>query len=152
MTWPPASALRTSAAGTWCAVALVAIFCALTGLRIADLVSNRYYVVSASTSSFGPGESWSFPERAAAFIEREQLPGNIFQPYNLGGFTALRLGPHYLDYIDGRGVSQRGLRRRTASAGAIARFAFLGAGRFAPRYQCHSALAGALRRTRRAST
>ena len=98
--------LRTSAAGTWCVVALVAIFCALTGLRIADLVSNRYYVVSASTSSFGPGESWSFPERAAAFIEREQLPGNIFQPYNLGGFTALRLGPHYLDYIDGRGVSQ----------------------------------------------
>jgi tetratricopeptide (TPR) repeat protein len=97
--------LRESAC-TWCAVALVAIFCALAGLRIADLVSNRYYVVSASTSSFGPGESWSFPERAAAFIEREKLPGNLFQPYNLGGFTALRLGPHYLDYIDGRGVSQ----------------------------------------------
>jgi tetratricopeptide (TPR) repeat protein len=96
---------RASAAGTWCAVALVAIFCALTALRIADLVSNRYYVVSASTSSFGPGESWSFPERAAGFIERENLPGNLFQPYNLGGFTALRLGPHYLDYSDGRGVS-----------------------------------------------
>lgn len=93
------------AAGAWCAVALAAIFCALTALRMADLVSNRYYVVSASTSSFGPGESWVFPERAAGFIEREKLPGNIFQPYNLGGFTALRLGPHYLDYSDGRGVS-----------------------------------------------
>jgi tetratricopeptide (TPR) repeat protein len=81
------------------------LLCAVTTLRIADLVSNRYYVVSASTSSFGPGESWWFPERAAAFIEGEKLPGNIFQPYNLGGFTALRLGPRYLDYSDGRGIS-----------------------------------------------
>jgi len=87
------------------AVALVGFLCILATLRISDLASSRYFVVSSSTSSFGPGESWWFPERAAAFIEREKLPGNIFQPYNLGGFAALRLGPHYLDYIDGRGVS-----------------------------------------------
>lgn len=99
------TAQRISAALRWGAIALVAILCFVTTLHIADLVSNRYYVVSASTSSFGPGESWWFPERAAAFIEREKLPGNIFQPYNLGGFTAVRLGPNYLDYIDGRGVS-----------------------------------------------
>ena len=86
------------------AVSIVAL-CAVTALRISDLVSDRYYIVSASTSNFGAGESWWFPERAAAFIEREKLPGNIFQPYNLGGFTALRLGPRYPDYIDGRGVS-----------------------------------------------
>jgi len=96
---------RISGVVTWGAVALIVMLCAGTTLRIADLTSNRYYVVSASTSSFGPGESWWFPERAAAFIEREKLPGNLFQPYNLGGFTALRLGPGYLDYIDGRGVS-----------------------------------------------
>jgi Tfp pilus assembly protein PilF len=96
---------RISGGLRWGAVALVAILCFVTTLRIADLVSDRYYVVSASTSSFGPGESWWFPERAAAFIEHEKLPGNIFQPYNLGGFTAARLGPNYLDYIDGRGVS-----------------------------------------------
>jgi Tfp pilus assembly protein PilF len=84
--------------------ALLAVLCAVTALRIGDLVSDRYYVVSASTSNFGAGESWWFPERAAEFIEREKLPGNIFQPYNLGGFTALRLGPRYPDYIDGRGV------------------------------------------------
>ena len=95
----PSSALR------WAGAALIVAVCAMTALRIADLVSNRQYVVSASTSSFGPGESWWFPERAAAFMEREKLPGNIFQPYNLGGFTALRLGPQYPDYIDGRGVS-----------------------------------------------
>jgi Flp pilus assembly protein TadD len=84
---------------------LFAVLAALSVVRIADLASNRYYVISSSTSSFGPGESWWFPERAAEFIEREKLPGNIFQPYNLGGFTTLRLGPQYPDYIDGRGVS-----------------------------------------------
>jgi tetratricopeptide (TPR) repeat protein len=98
-------ATKLSVAVQWCTVSLLAILCAITTLRIADLASNRYYVVSASTSVFGPGESWWFPERAAAFMEREKLPGNIFQPYNLGGFTALRLGPHYLDYSDGRGIS-----------------------------------------------
>ena len=41
------------------------------------------------------GESWWFPERAAAFIERERLPGNVFHDYNLGGFVAWRLGPAY---------------------------------------------------------
>ena len=92
-------------AGVVAAVAMVAILLALCGLRVADLETNRLYLVSGATSSFGFGESWWFPERAASFIERERLPGNIFQPYNLGGFTALRLGTGYADYIDGRGVS-----------------------------------------------
>jgi tetratricopeptide (TPR) repeat protein len=86
-------------------VALTIAIALLTSVRAGDLISNRYYVVSASTSDFGAGESWWFPERAATFIEREHLPGNIFQPYNIGGFAALRLGPHYLDYSDGRGIS-----------------------------------------------
>ncbi len=88
------------------AVALVAVIVAVCGVRVADLATNRMYLVTGATSSFGAGESWWFPERAAQFIERERLPGNIFQPYNLGGFTALRLGPQYPDYIDGRGVSE----------------------------------------------
>ncbi|HUO61417.1 MAG TPA: hypothetical protein VMU24_12165 [Candidatus Acidoferrales bacterium] len=94
-------------AGVWNGVVAVLLACvfAVSLVRVNDLVSDRYYVVSATTSSFGPGESWWFPERAAAFIEREGLPGNIFQPYNLGGFTALRLGPRYLDYSDGRGIN-----------------------------------------------
>jgi tetratricopeptide (TPR) repeat protein len=93
---------RISATITWGTVTVIAMTGAVTTLHIADLASNRYYAISASTSSFGTGESWCFPERAAAFIEREKLPDNIFQPYNLGGFSALRLGPGYLDYIDGR--------------------------------------------------
>jgi Tfp pilus assembly protein PilF len=89
----------------WAGVVVAIVLCAVAFVRGADLASNRTYIVTSSTSTFGTGESWWFPERAAAFIEREQLPGNIFQPYNLGGFTALRLGPNYLNYSDGRGVS-----------------------------------------------
>jgi MYXO-CTERM domain-containing protein len=83
-------------------VALMVALGAVTVLRIADLVTNRYYVVSSSITSFGAGESGWFPERAAAFIEAERLPGNIFQPINIGGFSAFRLGPGYPNYIDGR--------------------------------------------------
>ena len=64
-----------------------------------------HVITSNAIVDFGVGESWWFPERATAFIEREHLPGNIFQPFNLGGFTALRLGPNYPDYTDGRSVS-----------------------------------------------
>ncbi|MDR3763770.1 MAG: hypothetical protein P4M01_06700 [Acidobacteriota bacterium] len=89
----------------YAAMTVVALLVVNTALRASDLLSNRQYVVAAATTSFGAGESWWFPERAAAFIEREQLPGQFFQPYNIGGFTALRLGPKYLDYSDGRGIS-----------------------------------------------
>ncbi len=85
------------------AVFIAALF-ALTCVRIADLTSNRYYVLSSANSQFGPGESWWFPERAAAFIEHQDLPGNIFHAYNTGGFLAWRLGPRYRDYIDGRAI------------------------------------------------
>ena len=74
----------------------------ITLFRIADLASNRFYVIGSSTSLFGAGESWWFPERAAAFIERERLPGNLFHEYGLGGFVIFRLGPRYPDYVDGR--------------------------------------------------
>jgi tetratricopeptide (TPR) repeat protein len=46
--------------------------------------------------------SWWFPERAAAFIERENLPSNIFNSLLEGGFFTWRLGMKYPDYIDGR--------------------------------------------------
>jgi hypothetical protein len=88
-------------------VALVAVsaLCMLTFVRIADLISSRANIVADSGTLFGSGESWWFPERAAAFIRREKLPGNVFQEYNLGGFTAWGLGPDHRDFIDGRNVS-----------------------------------------------
>jgi len=86
-------------------VITASVLCLLTCVRIVDIASNRSYLRSDSEVLFGAGESWWFPERAAAFIQREHFPGNIFQLYNLGGFTAWRLGPTYGDFIDGRNVS-----------------------------------------------
>jgi tetratricopeptide (TPR) repeat protein len=88
-------------------LALAAVLVLLAAMRVADLASDRSYVVASDLQDFGMGGGWYDPERAAAFIEREQLPGNIFAPYNLGGFLALRLGPRYPDYVDGRAVGHQ---------------------------------------------
>jgi Flp pilus assembly protein TadD len=85
-------------------VAVAVLLVVLAGVRISDLVSNRTYVEGSSLTSFGAGESWWFPERAAAFILREAPPGELFHQYRLGGFVAWRLFPHYRDYIDGRAL------------------------------------------------
>jgi tetratricopeptide (TPR) repeat protein len=89
--------------GVTIAVALLAVM--LACLRSADLVSGRRYLASGDElGSFGTGLSWWFPERAAEFIDRENLPGQIFNSYNDGGFFVWRLGAKYPDYIDGRTI------------------------------------------------
>ncbi len=77
---------------------------AFVGVRIGDIVTNRYYLSSGQTSLFGSGLSWWFPQAAADFVEREKLPANIFHDYNTGGFLNWRLGPAYKTYIDGRAI------------------------------------------------
>ena len=80
---------------------------AVTGLavvRSCDLVSNRYYMRTAQLSLFGTGLSWWYPERAVEFLQREKLPGNVFNGYSLGGFLTWRLFPEYCDYIDSRAL------------------------------------------------
>ena len=90
--------LRVAFAGA--AVILLAMF---TYARSADLVTNRHYFGSTTDlATFGPGLSWWFPQRAAEFIEREKLPGEIFNTYDEGGYVSWRLGPERRDYIDGR--------------------------------------------------
>ncbi len=84
------------------ALIFVCVLCGITLVHTADFVSNRTHVVYQTQSRFGAGEASWFPEGAASFIRREQLPGNLFQEYGLGGFTAWRLGPEYPDFIDGR--------------------------------------------------
>jgi tetratricopeptide (TPR) repeat protein len=92
-----------SATGLTIGVALLAVM--LACLRSADLVSGRRYLASGDElGSFGAGLSWWFPERAAAFIQRENLPGQIFNSYNDGGYFVWRLGAKYPDYIDGRTI------------------------------------------------
>jgi len=76
----------------------------LVGVRVWDLVTNRYYLRTPyQFSLFGPGESGWYPEDAATFLKREHLPGNVFNDFNVGGFATWRLLPEYPDYVDGRG-------------------------------------------------
>ena len=77
---------------------------ALACLRSVDLVGDRSYLASSDLGSFGAGLSWWFPERAAAFLERENIPGQIFNTYNEGGYFIWRLGSKYPDYVDGRAI------------------------------------------------
>jgi len=83
---------------------LFSAFALLAILRSADLISNRDYLRTTGTGSFGAGLSWWFPEGATRFIERERVPSQLFNSYNLGGYLTWRLGPKYPDYIDGRAI------------------------------------------------
>ncbi len=91
----------------------VALLAGLALLRCFDLVTNRYYF-GGDEGMFGAGLSRSFPARAAEFIQHENLPGEIFNTYDIGGYLTWALGPGHPVYIDGRdtlfGVSriQRG--------------------------------------------
>lgn len=87
--------------GLW---TLAAVLLLLTATRVADLVSNRYYLSRGEIAIFGVGASRWYPERAAAFVLREQLPGRVWNSYDSGGYLAWRLGPAYPVYIDGRAI------------------------------------------------
>ncbi len=86
--------------------AIVAISCfCFVGVRSFDLITNRFYLGKPFTfSTFGAGQSWWEPEQAATFVLREQLPRNLFNDFNSGGFVVWKLSPEYPDYIDGRSV------------------------------------------------
>ncbi|MGA7137004.1 MAG: tetratricopeptide repeat protein [Terriglobales bacterium] len=86
------------------AITAASLVVLLACLRSADLVTNRAYLRTTDLESFGTGLDWWFPENAAAFIERENLPANLFNSYNEGGYITWRLGPKYRDYIDGRAI------------------------------------------------
>ena len=68
-------------------------FASLALLRSFDLVTNRHYVRVVDESNFGAGLGWWFPERAAEFIARENLPGEIFDTYDEGSYLIWKLGP-----------------------------------------------------------
>jgi tetratricopeptide (TPR) repeat protein len=85
------------------AILLIALFCAVALVQIGDFVSNHTYVVFNPDMRFGTGEASWFPARATDFIRTQQLPRNIFEDYELGGYAAWSLGPRYPDFIDGRG-------------------------------------------------
>ncbi len=82
--------------------AVVCLFAGLAFLRSFDLVTNRHYLRVVDESTFGAGLGWWFPECAAEFIERQDLPGEVFNTYDEGSYLTWKLGPKRRDYIDGR--------------------------------------------------
>src|SRR5271166_2807005 len=98
------SRIRPAGVRSLIASAAVALLVVLAFLRSFDLVTNRQYFRGADAATFGAGLGWWFPQRAAEFIERENIPGEIFNTYNEGGYLTWRLGPQRRDYIDGRAI------------------------------------------------
>jgi tetratricopeptide (TPR) repeat protein len=86
------------------AIAMALLFVALAVLRSVNFVNDRNYVARYGLASFGTGPAWWLPQGAAEFVDRENLPGNIFNSYNVGGYLVWKLGLKYRDYIDGRAV------------------------------------------------
>ncbi len=81
---------------------VAALLLVLAGVRSYDLVTNRHYFGGLESSNFGAGLGWWFPRRAADFLQHEQLPGEVFNTYDEGGFLTWALGPDRKVYIDGR--------------------------------------------------
>ena len=82
--------------------ATAVIFAALAVVRAADVVTNHHYLAEPSLSTFGGGLSGWFPRGAAGFIQQQKLPAEVFNTYNVGGYTLWELGPERRDYVDGR--------------------------------------------------
>ncbi len=108
--WSRIPRARLRFAGAIIAVVMVA---AVAGVRGADFASNRVYLASNAKTNFGAGLSWWFPQRAAAFIEQEKLPAQVFNNFDEGGFVVWQLGQRYQDFIDGRSIpfGEEGLLR-----------------------------------------
>src|SRR5579862_4436469 len=98
------SELKSARVRSVVAPVAVALLAVLVGVRCFDLATNRFYLRGSSESTFGPGMSWWLPERAAAFIAANNLPGELFNSYDAGGFVAWRLGPQRRNTIDGRAL------------------------------------------------
>jgi tetratricopeptide (TPR) repeat protein len=82
------------------ATTAAAMFVILGVVRSADAMKIR----EMALSTYGAGPSWWFPKRAIEFIQRENVPGEIFNTYIQGGYLTWTLGPGRRDYIDGRAI------------------------------------------------
>jgi Flp pilus assembly protein TadD len=82
--------------------AIVGCLVTLGTLRSFDLVSGRHYRATSDEAVFGAGLCSWFPMRAAEFIQRENLPGEVLNTYAAGGYLAWSIGPAHRIYIDGR--------------------------------------------------
>lgn len=92
-------------------LAASALLIAAVAWQSSAYITDRYNHTHLTLAHFGAGESYWLPERAAAFIEANHLPREIYADYALGGFLLWRLGPRadgragrYPVFIDGRAI------------------------------------------------
>ncbi len=86
------------------AVTAAALVVALAIWRSEEFASSRAYLASNNLLGFGAGLGWWLPQGATDFMNREDLPANIFNSYDEGGFLLWTTGLKYRDYIDGRAL------------------------------------------------
>ena len=98
--------LRLTAPRLRSAVALAGscLVIAVAAWRATEFATDRVYLASNSLWSFGAGLGWWLPERAGDFMNHENLPANVFNSYDEGGFLVWKAGLKYRDYIDGRAL------------------------------------------------
>ena len=70
--------------------------------RCVDVLTDRTSLQGEQIVLSGAGASWWLPEKAAAFVEQERLPTELFSTFNLSSYLTWRLGPYYRDFADGR--------------------------------------------------
>jgi tetratricopeptide (TPR) repeat protein len=80
------------------------IFALTAIVRTVDVVDNYHYVTEFNLPTFGPGLSPWYPRGGADFILDQNLPGEVLNTFNEGGYLVWRLFPRYRDYMDGRAV------------------------------------------------
>lgn len=76
----------------------------LAGIAILFLLAHHVILIRGY---FNTGlKSWRFPVQATGFIEEHQLPANLFNSYEWGGYLQWRLFPEYHVFWDGRNTSE----------------------------------------------
>jgi tetratricopeptide (TPR) repeat protein len=96
--------IRSPRAREILATAAAVVFATIGVVRAKDVVTNYHYIAERSLSTFGTGLAPWFPRRAADFIQNQNLPGEVFNTFDEGGYTLWALGPQRRDYIDGREI------------------------------------------------
>jgi tetratricopeptide (TPR) repeat protein len=86
----------------WRALPAAAVFAAAAVLLAYDvapaMASGHAFALRAA--------EWQLPSGAADFIQKHQIRGRMFNPYETGGYLVWRLWPLQLDFIDPRGLSE----------------------------------------------
>lgn len=94
------SALRVGAGAR---IVAAAGLCVVMAFAVRDVVTDSYFVRNHDDRKFGFGVSEDVsPSEAINFIEKHELPNNVFTNASLGGYLLWRCYGHRRVFLDGR--------------------------------------------------